>query len=209
VDGKTLSEDDDLVKAYDSTLNQKEYYKPLTNGEIGCFLSHRRAWQYILDNQLPYAVILEDDFEVINNLNIIDDFIQNNGIEWDYIKLSNYPNNPRKCTVEQSFDWGSLVTFDKIPAGTCAQLVSQSGAKKLLVKTQRFGRPVDVDLQFWWEYQLKVYGLSPFPFSPQPDVISDITSVANRKHVEKRRLRRLYQQIRFKILDMWFSMRKI
>lgn len=28
---------------------------------IGCFLSHRKCWQYVVDNDLPYALILEDD----------------------------------------------------------------------------------------------------------------------------------------------------
>lgn len=28
---------------------------------IGCFLSHRKCWQHVVDNDLPYALVLEDD----------------------------------------------------------------------------------------------------------------------------------------------------
>lgn len=33
----------------------------LTNGEIGCFLSHRSLWQKIANSNLDYAIVLEDD----------------------------------------------------------------------------------------------------------------------------------------------------
>ena len=40
-----------------------DFYKTQrrTNGEIACALSHRKAYQYILDNNLSNAVIVEDD----------------------------------------------------------------------------------------------------------------------------------------------------
>lgn len=37
------------------------YARDLGAGEIGCCLSHRRIYQYLIDNALPYAIIFEDD----------------------------------------------------------------------------------------------------------------------------------------------------
>jgi glycosyl transferase, family 25 len=30
-------------------------------GEVGCYASHMRAWEHVIDNRLPYAMVLEDD----------------------------------------------------------------------------------------------------------------------------------------------------
>src|SRR5438034_3575043 len=36
----------------------------ISGGEIGCFLSRRRAWQQLLDDGLSAALIVEDDIEL-------------------------------------------------------------------------------------------------------------------------------------------------
>ena len=35
----------------------------MTKGEIGCSLSHWNVWKIILEKQLEYALIIEDDAE--------------------------------------------------------------------------------------------------------------------------------------------------
>lgn len=37
------------------------YARKLRGGEIGCCLSHRSIYQYIVDKSVPYALIFEDD----------------------------------------------------------------------------------------------------------------------------------------------------
>ena len=37
--------------------------------EIGCGLSHKKAWKYIIDNNLPNALIIEDDIVINNYIN--------------------------------------------------------------------------------------------------------------------------------------------
>lgn len=39
---------------------------------IGCALSHRKCWQKVINQQLPFAIILEDDVTILDNIfNII------------------------------------------------------------------------------------------------------------------------------------------
>ena len=38
-----------------------EWFRPLTPGEIGCFLSHLRCWQLIEERNLDCALVLEDE----------------------------------------------------------------------------------------------------------------------------------------------------
>ena len=62
VDGALLSEAE-VAAAYDAEGNARQYKRPLSLPEIGCYLSHHALWQRIVDEKLDGAVILEDDFE--------------------------------------------------------------------------------------------------------------------------------------------------
>jgi glycosyl transferase family 25 len=42
-------------------LHAPSYPFRLGPGEVGCFLSHRRCWQRIVDSDWDYALIVEDD----------------------------------------------------------------------------------------------------------------------------------------------------
>ena len=64
VDGKILSKKD-----IDNILSHKEIYNPkypfkINSGEIGCFLSHRKAWKKIVEQKLDAGLILEDDIRI-------------------------------------------------------------------------------------------------------------------------------------------------
>lgn len=58
VNGSIISPADILGLCPPSTWLGK---RPLTAGELGCFLSHRKALQIVLDRGLEHAVIMEDD----------------------------------------------------------------------------------------------------------------------------------------------------
>ena len=41
-----------------------EWFRPLTPGEIGCFLSHLRCWELIQAQDTGVGIVLEDDFDL-------------------------------------------------------------------------------------------------------------------------------------------------
>ena len=53
--GKDLSEAE-LAEHYSTEVNQQKFYRALSRGEIGCYLSHRMAWQKIVDEQLDHCL---------------------------------------------------------------------------------------------------------------------------------------------------------
>jgi GR25 family glycosyltransferase involved in LPS biosynthesis len=53
--GKTLSPTE---RTQQTTMFCNKFCTPTM---IGCFLSHRKCWQYIVDHHLPCAIVLEDD----------------------------------------------------------------------------------------------------------------------------------------------------
>lgn len=175
VRGSNLSKEEvDCV--YDAQLNKKHYMKPLSLGEIGCYLSHRSAWQKIVDEQLDFAIVLEDDCKLEASFEEITQIVQN--LEnWDYIKLTG-PRGGRKnqecLTVKPGF---SITHFNKVPTSASGQVISQMGAQKLLRNSQPFFRPVDVDIQHYWEREIDVLGTSP-KLTDTCGLDSDITAMA-------------------------------
>lgn len=43
------------------------HHRPLKMGEVGCFLSHYRVWQKILENNQTRVLIIEDDARFESN----------------------------------------------------------------------------------------------------------------------------------------------
>lgn len=167
-----------LAQAYSYQL-PGAYHKALNPGEVGCYLSHRKAWQRIIDQQLDFAIILEDDFIINGDLPGAIEQISKLTTPWDYIKLAEHQRK-RSAIASQPLGDFTLVNYRKVPARTCAQAVSLSGAKKLLAHSQPFKRPVDIDLQHWWEKSLHLYGLTPCPIEPKKNTASEIDKLAKR-----------------------------
>lgn len=195
VDGSKL-EHHELRQFYDDNLNRQQYHCALTHGEIGCYLSHRKVWQKIVDEHLDFALVLEDDF--INNADIsrLMHDVARIKQPWHCIKLAEFPIK-RKVVFSEKLGNANLGVYNKIPAKTCAQLVSLLGAKHLLAMSEKFGRPVDMDIQHWWESDLKIFGLQPYPFAINESIGSDIENKGARKKSKRRRIFKLYKQIIF------------
>ncbi len=147
VDGRSMTESERAI-FYSRRLHAPRYPFALRPAEIGCFLSHRRVWQSILDLDLDVGLVLEDDVELERpgfdrTLTVATDAIRSS----DLVRLRLMHRTPRswrargECRVEHP-----TVT----PLGTQAQLVSREGARRLLAVTGRFDRPIDVFLQMHW-----------------------------------------------------------
>lgn len=152
VDGKNMSPEDIILK--------EKYIKnnELNPGQIGCFLSHVKIWKYIVDNNIPDAVILEDDIVKLFNLNKLIDIIHSstNILDFDIIYIGHvfekqetnrpiidtYSVSELNNSYEYYFETGSKtqiypnkqIKFYKStkPYGTHAYIISNSGAKNLL-----------------------------------------------------------------------------
>ncbi len=166
---------------FSESLNHRLYHKCLTPGEIGCYISHLRAWQLILERGWDYAVVLEDDLvlgpefpEALASLAALP-------AVWEVVKLT---SGRLKPVVRQApLGRFSLVDYYKVPMLFGAQAVSRTAAEKLLRTRIPFGRPADVDLQFPWETGVRVQGLEPHPVAARADLPSTINQVASRHTV--------------------------
>ena len=73
---------------FSSALNQRQYFKPLGNGEKGCYASHVLAWQQLLASDAPALVVLEDDVRLLPALpQVLQAIAQLPAQSWDMVKL--------------------------------------------------------------------------------------------------------------------------
>jgi glycosyl transferase, family 25 len=169
VDAAELTEQT-IQQVFDSARARRAYFVPMHGGEIACFLSHRRVWQTFVDEtDAPFCVVLEDDAGLDDDFaSVVQAVIERRPLDWDYVKL--YARRPL-------FSWGAapladghrLVRHLRQPAGTVGQVISRAGAVKLLARTNQICRPLDVELQFWWELGVRI-------LSVDPPVVSEISS---------------------------------
>ncbi len=161
VDGRAMSEDDRAAVYRNEKRFDPPYPFTITPGEIGCFLSHRRVWNTMLDRGLQSALILEDDVELDpanfkTALRLAAGHVEKAG----YIQ---FPVRPVKSAFQciAKTDGHKLIKPEIVPLRTSAQLVSVSAARRLLELTETFDRPVDGVLQLKWATGIDVHCVIP------------------------------------------------
>jgi glycosyl transferase family 25 len=181
VNGSQLSTEE-LHSFYQPALNKKLYRRPLSAGEIGCYMSHRNCWVKIQEQQLDLALILEDDAEMSDQLSALLSNIEKIQQPWDIIKLCDPPKKKAVLNSVQLHIDFKLCLYKKVPSRATGYVVSLSGAKKLLQARETFARPVDDDMQFYWEYSGNIFGVEPSPiWNAQSSLQSDIDNSGSRK----------------------------
>uniref|UniRef100_A0A671WLD0 procollagen galactosyltransferase n=1 Tax=Sparus aurata TaxID=8175 RepID=A0A671WLD0_SPAAU len=93
VDGKALNKTDIESMEIKMLPGYKDPYhgRPLTKGELGCFLSHYNIWKEILDRGLKTSLVIEDDlrFEVFfkRRLQTLLQEVTTQKLDWDLIYI--------------------------------------------------------------------------------------------------------------------------
>ena len=101
-------------------------------GEVGCYASHMRAWQRVVADRLPHAMVLEDD--VILGLDVVaiaDAAVRSCPAGWDLIHL-NGRTKKSVVRVAQLDTNHRLIRYTLPPLNSCAYIISQAGARKML-----------------------------------------------------------------------------
>jgi len=126
-------------------------------GAIGCFLSHRRAWQALIDSGQPRALICEDDARISEPLDRLAGIADGLG-EFDILfandRLAGWagaaPGGAEVCGLRGVIRGLSVaggpqaVGLSSAPGADC-YLLTRRGAERLLVLTARQGIQCGVD----------------------------------------------------------------
>lgn len=130
----------------------------LRAGEVGCFLSHRAAWQRIVDEGWNAALILEDDVALEPGFDAVAQFAAQHVAQFGYIQLQTRPLTGVEVARDGEL---AIVRAPVTPLRTSAQLVHVEAAQRLLAVTPTFDRPVDTMLQMHWETGVRVHTAVP------------------------------------------------
>ena len=147
----------DISKHYSKELNNQQFFLPLKPAEIGCFMSHLKTLEdFLTSSDKPYAVILEDDVEFINP-------IAEYQSQWlaavdteKPVMLKLYTRRAVDGVATFTSDIHSSVRCRLVPLGTQAAVINRAAAKQLLISYKKFGMPVDVAYQHWWQHGVEV-----------------------------------------------------
>jgi GR25 family glycosyltransferase involved in LPS biosynthesis len=190
VDGAVLSQAEiDLV--YARQLHRPRFYFPLNRAEIGLFLSHRAVWRRIVEENLDYAVVFEDDAaidpEVFAQVSL---FAESTRGQWDYA-LAPAPR-ARGAKARLAATAGlELLRPTAPPLRTLAQFVSNRAARRLLDVTARFDRPIDTFLQMSWVTGIELLTFNPSGVRDASQWIGGSTIQVRRKTMRERLAREI------------------
>lgn len=160
VDANALSASD-VDAVYRSSLHRPAYPFALRQTEIACFLSHRKAWQAIIDQDLDAGLIVEDDVQpdaqwftpvLMAALKTIQ--------PRDLIR---FPCTARGEKGPKVAEMGevSIIAPRSPGLGMQMQLVGREAAALLLDLTKQFDRPVDTTMQMRWINVVRVLSARP------------------------------------------------
>ncbi|XP_061605177.1 procollagen galactosyltransferase 1 [Phyllopteryx taeniolatus] len=148
VDGKALNISDVQAMGIHMLPGYNDPYhgRPLTKGELGCFLSHYNIWNEIVERDLLTSLVIEDDlrFEVFfkRRLMYLMSEIEDEGLDWDLIYIGR-----KRMQVERSekavANVHNLVEAD-YSYWTLGYMISLQGAEKLL-RAEPLKRVLPVD----------------------------------------------------------------
>lgn len=147
--------DRELAELYSPLKNLLLSRRSLTAGEIAVYAGHRRIWKAIDDAGIPYALVLEGDFHVVDK----EKFLATLGDclsapkHWDIIKFFDF--KPKRVVRRLRLGKANLVAYKYPASGAVAYLISGDAVRRLLKRPQIF-RAVDVDLSWPWEFGLRI-----------------------------------------------------
>lgn len=127
-------------------------------GEYGCFLSHRRAWQTLLDSEAEAALIIEDDMAMTP------DFPAALRLAERHVARVGYVQFQTRAVEAPPLDREGPCVFyrpEVTPLRTSGQLVHRDAARRLLALSQTIDRPVDGFLQLHWLTGVQAGSIAP------------------------------------------------
>jgi GR25 family glycosyltransferase involved in LPS biosynthesis len=145
-------------KAYETLMENnknrnRSRHSQLTNGSIGCFLSHMKIYKDIVEKDIPYAIIFEDDVGFEINKEKFWDCLSNIYFPKDTdIVLLNCITHEDKCIGNQKL---KKIHFF---FGMWFYLITNKGAKKALRNLLPINEQIDFKLSILSYYgKLNIY----------------------------------------------------
>lgn len=156
VDGQLIS-DYEFSKMVGPRVDCFKSKHPMSKGELGCWLSHRRAWQKISEGPADFAFIFEDDVVINDDISPLAHALSEMDA-WDVVKLYKRKSGRPMFGIPVS-DHLRLTSSFSATSGTFAYAIKRQTAKRLLDSHSMFSAPIDGELRFRYRNRLKMFDL--------------------------------------------------
>jgi glycosyl transferase family 25 len=147
---------------YDARKVKKLLGFELTNGEIGCYMSHIQCWKYSIENHIS-VLIFEDDFIIKESfpsaLNLLDKIHLN----WQILRLQGLAET--NDLLIYKIGNNNLCFNGSDPLGTAAYIVKPEGAKILLNNSSEIYEPIDHFIEHYEKHGLMILAFKPYPIT--------------------------------------------
>jgi len=150
----------DVASIYVRDLHRPKYPFKLRAAEIGCFLSHRKAWSEIVDRNLDFALVVEDDIQIDSHkFNTAFELAARHIAD---VGLVRFPKSGREIPAKVIAASGECRLIRPVLAGLGmhAQLISRDCAVQMLAGSEMFDRPVDTLFQMTWATQVQAFSVT-------------------------------------------------
>lgn len=205
VDGRTLPSG--IKQAhYDAAANAIKFKRPLTDGEIGCYLSHKAAWGIAAQQQRP-IIVLEDDFCLSEHFISFVSTVQNEMLDDCLLKLDGKNIDVLPDTNRQSATGKvEIKGYKIIPPYTTGYIIGPAAAARMLAARKTFFRPVDIDIKHSWEHRVSVFGASPIQVTQRLSKAESSLEVDRKSAKSSSAITRIWRNARYQAnfkLNLW------
>jgi glycosyl transferase family 25 len=161
VDGRSLTTAE--RHRYSQIRARYAYGRALTEGDVGCVLSHLRLFQRMLDDDVPEALIVEDDVGPAPGLTALLEARAAFPSDAGVVTLCSLfgSSGPRPIDDEVIAGRFRVCTYDRTPFGTQCYLVTQAAARRVLDVAYPIRMPIDELVYRRHPAGLRVYGIEP------------------------------------------------
>ena len=161
---------------YAGRLRRLLFGKDLSAGEIGCAHSHRGVYKRMVERRTSFALVLEDDAVLTDELPHALHALLTGPQDWDLVRfLAEDKVNQRSRLVRRAGQgqWQLSRPYGT-PGGAYGYLLNFSAAQRLLKAARCFWVPIDTLHGQVWRHRLRVRHLWPSPVRPDHLVASTI-----------------------------------
>lgn len=174
-DGKTLSMDDETL--LDAKAFGSRHGKTPLPGELGCYISHVWAFDRFLQSDVRFAVVLEDDVLVRDELPEVLLKLANRADDWDMVKLSGV-HSGTPLSVGKLTSKHELAVMLSRCTGSSAYVVNRHAAQIYSQGLLPMKIPYDHEFDRAWYWGLKIRMVTPHPCGHDEHEISMINTAS-------------------------------
>jgi len=177
----------------------------LSPSELGCFMSHKKAWEVASKESVP-VLILEDDFLLNETFEKAIKFALENLPHWDLLRLQALEDSKSKLIIKG--DQFSIVKNDSDPLGSTAYLVKPRTAINLLKAARVIYEPLDHFIEHTAKHNRIIHALTPYPVvnSGVETTITDRPNSSRNVRGLKKFKRSFFRLLDRKLsIDPWFK----